>query len=109
NRTHLSRSLRVSVMKHHIVLKFGHDGYEPETATDHVVCPFSLKGGEGLPHTRTSVDRELATTGLKLTYTAEDVLALALATYSADLFVRRDTGFDTWTRDFRLHLPVYDI
>lgn len=35
-----------------------------------------------------------------------DLLHLAQAVYSADMAVRRSSGYESWTRNFALHLPV---
>ncbi|MBN72082.1 MAG: hypothetical protein CME32_22730 [Gimesia sp.] len=95
-------------MKHHIVLNIGQDGYTPSVAEGEIICPFVIGTDEGGNTIRSSVDRDFRNAGLRLTPTASDILNLASAAYSADLFVRRKTGFDSWTRDLKLHLPVHD-
>ena len=96
-------------MTHHIILSTGAENrYEPETKDGDEMCSFAVDADRQSQSIRNSVRVDLQKAGLRLTDIAEDVLNLAMATYSADLYVRRSTGFDSWTRDFRLHLPVVD-
>ena len=94
-------------MMHHIVLNVGpNDAFRPSVDDADVLCPFSVDSDKHAIHN--TVSRNLKREGLSLSTTAEDILNLAMATYAADLFVRRSTGYDSWTRNFRLHLPVLE-
>lgn len=44
-----------------------------------------------------------------LSSAAEDLLYLALSVYTADLRVPRSKAKDRWTRDFVLHVPVFEL
>jgi len=93
---------------HHIVLRIGDDDFTPALVEGDVSCVFHVEA-PGQPNLiRNSIKDDLTTAGLSLPPASEDVLHLAMAVYSADLYVRRATGFDSWTRNLRLHLPVLE-
>lgn len=50
----------------------------------------------------------LATHGVRPTQTATDFYRVAASAYAADLRVPRASGFDRWSREITLHVPVAD-
>lgn len=64
----------------------------------------------GDPHVvGTSVWEELARHRLTPTPEALDLYRLAVLVYAADTRVHRSRGYDAWSRDFAVHLPVHDL
>jgi hypothetical protein len=47
--------------------------------------------------------------GLRPSAPAMDFMRLAVAAYSGDLRIPRTSGFDRWSREIVLHLPVHDV
>lgn len=94
-------------MTKHIVCRVGPtDDFLPASANPADVRLVSIDGKSDTSTVRNSVASELQRTGVLPAQTAFDLLHLAMAVYSADLCTLRSTGYDTWTRDFHLHLPV---
>jgi 7-cyano-7-deazaguanine synthase in queuosine biosynthesis len=64
----------------------------------------------GVPHEVSThlVWRTIDTHHLKVGEVATELYRLAVAVYTADLRIPRKSGFDRWTRDILLHVPVSD-
>lgn len=72
------------------------------------MIPFTIGADANSVAIRSSVAADLAAERLTTPAIAVDILHLAMAVYSADMYVLRSTGYDSWTRHFRLHLPVVE-
>ncbi|HEV7486311.1 MAG TPA: Qat anti-phage system QueC-like protein QatC [Thermoanaerobaculia bacterium] len=85
------------------------DAYEaPQRADDKVLrVPFNVPGDPD--RLQSSIVERFAQFALTMTPAAEDLLNFAIAAYTADVRVSRHDAFDSWTRDFELHLFVHDV
>lgn len=97
-------------MSYHIVCQANSsDQFAPrirDTDTIYTVC-INKPGDPN--RVRQSVVEQIAKRGVVPQAAATDLLHLAMTVYSADLGIPRSTGFDSWTRDFVLHLPVTEF
>jgi len=98
-------------MIHHIVIRGGaRDGYAPEVGAGEAAIPFSVESTSAEPHTE--MDAEVWELLDLFTLTAPqpaiELFRAAAAVYSADLRIPRERGYDDWTREFVLHVPVSD-
>jgi hypothetical protein len=77
-------------------------------AADRVVAvPLDVPGD---PHVvGTNVWDELSRHRLTPSPEAVDLYRLAVLVYTADTRVYRSRGYDAWSRDFSVHLPVHDL
>ncbi|HEY0152505.1 MAG TPA: Qat anti-phage system QueC-like protein QatC [Longimicrobium sp.] len=100
-------------MIHHIVLRTGgRDAYVPlQTGPEEAVVPLSVEPISGLPHVGmdANVWETLDHFSLTASASAVELFRAAAAVYAADLRVPRRRGYDRWTREFVLHLPVADV
>ncbi|MEA2238194.1 MAG: hypothetical protein QOC81_2918 [Thermoanaerobaculia bacterium] len=85
------------------------DTYEvPQGAKDNILrVPFNVPGDPD--RLQSSIAEQFARFALSMTPATEDLLNFAIAAYTADVRVSRHDGFDSWTRDFELHLFVHDV
>jgi len=97
-------------MSYHIVCQADpSDQFAPrvrDTDTVYTVC-IDKPGDPN--RVRQSVVEQIAKRGVAPQTAASDLLRLAMTVYSADMGIPRSTGFDSWTRDFVLHLPVTEF
>ena len=106
---------------HHVVLHVGSDDdYAPASAPENTLF-FRLTGRgrdpeceiqEGHLYRHPGNDREvgLSDLGLRAPQTALDLYRISAAAYVADLRLsRRRIGYDQWTREIVLHVPVADV
>jgi hypothetical protein len=100
-------------MIHHIVLRTGgRDAYVPaEAAPGDAVVPLSVEPISAQPHVE--MDAEVWELLDRFTLTASppavELFRAAAAVYAADLRIPRGRGYDGWTRELVLHLPVADV
>lgn len=72
-----------------------------------VVIPVDVAG---TPHSvRSNVWPRLDAAGLEPAQAAVDLYRVAAAAFACDLRIPRSSGYDKWTRDIRLYLPVSDL
>jgi hypothetical protein len=94
-------------MTQHIVCRIGPtDDFLPALGDGSHLQFATIDGKSDASAVRNSVVSELQRTGVLPSQTAFDLLHLAMAVYSADLCTHRSTGYDSWTRDIHLNLPV---
>lgn len=104
----------------HVVLRAGRgDTYMPRGAPRSTVV-FSLHGQGDNPkaeikekhlwsRVQSAAEVGLRDVGIEPTQTALDLYRISAAAYCADLrLVRRDNGYEDWTRQIVLHVPVAD-
>lgn len=77
---------------------------KPDRATMHV--GFGVPAGPQAWYARERVFDVLARSGLVPSQAATDFYRLAATVFSADLRIPRASGFDGWTRELTLHVPV---
>lgn len=96
----------------HVVARIGdRDTYAPRVEAFDSELPLAFQAANAPATARISdgVWSALDEKGLSPTLPAIDFYRLASAVYSADARVLRAAGFDRWTRDLVLHLPVSDV
>ncbi|RUL87986.1 Qat anti-phage system QueC-like protein QatC [Tautonia sociabilis] len=97
-------------MRHHVVCLVGDgDRYRAEAAGGEARIELGLGISRPDISVRNDVMPKLLKAGLYPDDATLDLLNLAIAAYSADFRVRRQTAYDRWTRDIILHLPVVDV
>ena len=98
-------------MIHHIVLRAGaRDGYAPEVGPGEAVVPFSVESISTEPYAQMDAEvwELLDFFTLTASQPAVELFRAAAAVYAADLRISRERGYDDWTREFVLHIPVSD-
>lgn len=98
-------------MTHHLVSQFSNDApaRPDDIGADARVVNVPLDVVGHAQSIGTNVWDEFAKHRLTPTVAALDLYRLASLVYAADTRVSRKHGFDGWTRDFVLHLPVHDL
>lgn len=99
-------------MSLHVVLLAGKgDSFVPPISRGERVIRFAIDGAPGGPHQqlRPRVWAYIDAFRLTPSQTAIDLYRAAAAVYAADYRIPRSSGYDGWTRDIVLHLPVSDV
>jgi hypothetical protein len=93
-------------MTWHVVCLGGtQDVFAPPDQGDGVIeVPFDSPGHPAA--LQSSIAEVFAQLGRRPSSAAADLLRAAIGAYTADLRISRDTGYDRWTRDIVLYLPV---
>lgn len=96
-------------MTHHIVCQVGEkDQFVPVVASDDVTHIVAIDRPGDKHLIRNSIAEGCALAQFQPAAVVRDLVNFAMAVYSADVGIFRTTGYDSWTRDFYLHLPVHD-
>jgi hypothetical protein len=99
-------------MIHHIVIRAGaRDGYVPAVDPAEAVVPFSVESISAEPHVEMDADvwELLDFFTLTAPQPAVELFRAAAAVYAADLRIPRTRGYDDWTREMVLHVPVENV
>lgn len=79
----------------------------PSDPGDHILrIPFDAPGDPDAPQER--LERVFDAAGVRLGRAATDLLRAAIGAYAGDVRAPRQGGYDAWSRDLVLHLPVAD-
>lgn len=108
----LRQAKTIRVTTYHVLVRSGAgDAYQPTLAAGTELIGLAMDGAVAPDHWRLDEDvwTTLAEDGLKPSTPATDFMRVAVAAYSADLRVPHSSGFDRWSREIVLHLPVQDL
>ncbi len=97
------------MMPYHVLCHVGPaDSFTPSLQDGEAVYRVTFQIPDSRDAVRSNIAEEMQRRGLAPSPVILDLLRLAMTVYAADTGIPRSSGYDGWTRDLAIHLPVSD-